>query len=90
MIKKLGLVLHCLVSPPSRSWSMDVCGFAQAKRTCRAPSARRVSREAGKMCLDRDLTKLTVQSCSQRDAWRAAAAVDLCDGVLKNCGFGDP
>ena len=42
MIKKLGLALHCLVSPPSRSWStsLDDCGLAQAKRTCLAPSAR--------------------------------------------------
>ena len=43
MIKKLGLVLHCLVSPPSGSWStsLEVCGSAQAKRTWRAPSAHK-------------------------------------------------
>ena len=43
VIKKLGLALRCLVSPPSVSWStsLDVCGFAQAKRTCLAPSAHK-------------------------------------------------
>ena len=53
MIKKLGLVLHCLVSPPSGSWStsLDVCGFAQAKRTCLAPSEHEDTKETEQMCL---------------------------------------
>ena len=41
MIKKQGLALHRLVKPDSGSWStsLDICGFAQAKRACLAPSA---------------------------------------------------
>ena len=55
MIKKLGLVLHCLVSPPSVSWttSPDVCGSAQAKRTCLAPSAHKDKKRPSRCVLSK-------------------------------------
>ena len=92
MIKKLGLVLHCLVSPPSGSWStsLDVCGFAQDKRTCLAPSARGVPKEAEKMCLERDThtARRAVVQCQPLEDLQLPSIIVM-DVLFKNCGFGD-
>ena len=81
VIKKRGLALRCLVSPPSGSWStsLDVCGFAQATRTCLAPSANKDKKRSSRCVLNEVSHSLPCRR-TVSDAWRAAAAVDLCDG----------
>ena len=76
MVKKLGLVLHCLVGPPSGSWStsLDACGFAQAKRTCLAPSAHEISHSL---------------PCSRATPGELQLPSNYVMDVLKNCGFAD-
>ena len=74
VIKKLGLALHCLVSPPSGAWStyLDVCGFAQAKRTWLPPSAHKDKKEIEHMYLEREHTQLAVRSCSA-SRWKSCS-----------------